>query len=82
MHQTPKVLKVQERARGPLSPCPVWWGSDFTSRRGDQKRRVFCLSVCLSVRHAFEHQTLCARFRDEGVGVQNRFGCHWIGEGL
>ena len=38
MHQTPKVLEVQERARGPLSPCQVWWGSDFTRRRGDQKR--------------------------------------------
>jgi len=23
MHQTPKVLEVQERARGPLSPCQV-----------------------------------------------------------
>jgi len=43
MCQTPKVLEVQERARGPLSPCQVWWGSDFTSKN------VFCLSVCLSV---------------------------------
>jgi len=34
----PKVLKVQEHARGPLSPCQVWWGSDFTRRRGSQKR--------------------------------------------
>ena len=35
----------------------------------------FCLSVCLSlfVRHAFERQSLCARFRHEGVGVQKRF---------
>ena len=31
MRQTPKVLEVQERARGPLSPCQVWWGSDFPS---------------------------------------------------
>ena len=38
MRQTPKVLEVQERARGPLSPCQVWWGSDFTRRRDDQKR--------------------------------------------
>jgi len=34
----------------------------------------FCLSVCLSVRlfvrHAFERQRLCARFRHEGVEVQ------------
>ena len=40
-----------------------------------------CLSVCLSVglfvcfsvRHAFERQSLCARFRHEGDGVQKRF---------
>ena len=32
-----------------------------------------CLSVCLSVRHAFERQRLCARFRHEGVGVQKDF---------
>ena len=29
-----------------------------------------CLFVCLFVRHAFERQSLCARFRHEGVGVQ------------
>jgi len=73
MRQTPNFLEVKERARGPLSPCQVWWGSDFTRRRGGQKRLVFCLSVCLSVRHAFERQSLCARFRHEGVGVQKRF---------
>ena len=32
------VFQVKERARGPLSPCQVWWGSDFTRRRGGQKR--------------------------------------------
>ena len=32
-----------------------------------------CLFVCLYVRLAFERQRLCARFRHEGVGVQNRF---------
>jgi len=41
-----------------------------------------CLSVCLSVCRAFERQGLCTRFRHEGVGVQQRFLCHWIGEGL
>ena len=55
MRQTPNVLEVQERARGPLSPCQVWWGSDITRRRGGQKRGVF-LFVCLSVRHAFKRQ--------------------------
>jgi len=24
--------EVQERARGPLSPCQVWWGLDYTRR--------------------------------------------------
>jgi len=43
----PNVLKAQERARGPLSPCQVWWGSDFTRRRGG--KNVQFLSVCLSV---------------------------------
>ena len=28
-----------------------------------------CLFVSLSVRHAFERQRLCARFRHEGVSV-------------
>jgi len=47
MRQTPKVLEAQERARGRLSPCRVWWGSDCTRRRGGQKRWGFWLSVCL-----------------------------------
>ena len=32
-----------------------------------------CLSVCLFVRRGFERQKLCARFRNEDVGVQKRF---------
>ena len=38
MRQTPNVFKVQERARGPLSPCQLWWGSYFTPHWGGQKR--------------------------------------------
>jgi len=39
MRQTPKVLDVQERARGPLSQCQIWRGSDFTySRVGNGNR--------------------------------------------
>jgi len=50
MRQTPNVLEVQERAQGPLSPCQVWWGWDFTRRRGGQNVEFFvCLSVCLPV---------------------------------
>ena len=33
----------------------------------------FYLSVCLFVRHAFERQSLCARFRHLDVGVQKPF---------
>ena len=44
-----KVFEVQERARGPLSPCHVWWGSDFIRRPGGQKN----VEIFLSVRHAF-----------------------------
>ena len=28
----PTVLEVQGRARGPLSPCLIWWSSDFGGR--------------------------------------------------
>ena len=51
----PTVLEVQERARGPLSPCEVWWGSlSFLS---------VCMSVCfLPVRHAFERQSCAPDF--------------------
>jgi len=77
----PKVLEVQERARRPLSPCQVW---AWTSPAAGAAKNVefFCLSVCLSVRHAFERHSLCARFRHEGIGAQKRFWCRWIGEGL
>jgi len=36
------VLEVQERARGPLSQCQIWWGSYFTYRLGGQKTLSFC----------------------------------------
>ena len=43
----PNVLEVKERARGPLSPCQVWWRSDFIRHRGGEKGRFFCMSVTL-----------------------------------
>jgi len=50
MRQTPKVLQAQERARGPLSPCQVWWGR-ISSAAGVAKNVEFfvCLFVCLFV---------------------------------
>ena len=47
-HQAPTVLEVFERARGPLSPYQIWWGSDFARHRGAKNVDFFCLSVCPS----------------------------------
>jgi len=47
-------------------------GARISPAAGATKTLSF-LFVCLSVRHAFERQSLCARFRHEGVGVQKRF---------
>ena len=44
-----------------ISPPPGW------------PKMLSFLSVCVFVRHNFERQRLCARFRHEGVGVQKRF---------
>jgi len=70
MRQIPRVLDAQERARGPLSPCQVWWGSDFIRRWGSQNVEFLsvCLFVCLSV--TLLNVSLCARFHHEGVGVE------------
>jgi len=45
MRHTPKVFDMQDLTRGPLSPSQVWWGSDFTRRRGGQNVDFF---VCPS----------------------------------
>jgi len=58
---------------------PILMGLGFYPPLGRQKTLSF-LSVCLSVRHAFDHQRLGAQFRHEGVGVHKRFQCRWIGE--
>jgi len=42
-----KVFEMQERARGPLSPCQVWWGSDFTRCRDVPLPGRTCLFVTL-----------------------------------
>jgi len=75
----------------------VWGRSERGRNRAVKTNRLVCLFVCSVgwlefnvplriirdefVRHAFERQRLCARFRHE-VGVQKRFWCRWIGEGL
>ena len=48
--KTPKVLEVQERARGSLSPCQIWWGRILPAAGVAKNVEFFvCLSVCLSV---------------------------------
>jgi len=40
-------------AQFPLSPCQVWWGSDFNRRRGCQKRWVFTGSIAWTARRQY-----------------------------
>jgi len=68
-----KVLQVQERAC-PLSPCRVCWDSDFTRRRGGQKRGVFCLSVCLSdIRRTLNIRVCAPDFAMKALEYKNNF---------
>ena len=84
MRQTTKVFETQERARGPLSPCQVWCGSDFTRRRGGQKRWVFYLSVCLFVTNSMKWGTNSANFVKIAQGTPlwgvyiSHFGQIWV----
>ena len=80
MRQNPKSFRGARTCSRSSITVPSFVGSDFTRRRGGQKRWVFCLVVCLFVcpSRAFERQRLCARFRHEGVGLQKRFSYRWI----
>jgi len=75
MHQTPKSFRGARTCSRSSTTMPSLVGLGFHRRRGGQKvaKTLSFLSVCLSVRHAFERQRLCARFCHEGVGVQKRF---------
>jgi len=70
----PNVLETQERARV-LYHHAKFGGARISPAAGWPKTlSIFvCLSVYLFVGHAFERQSLCARLRHEGVGVQKRF---------
>ena len=46
---TPNVFEVQKRARGPLAPCQVRWGSDSHTAGGTKNVEFFVFFVCLSV---------------------------------
>ena len=77
MRQTPKVLEVSYKdVLEVLYHHAKFGGCRISPAAGAAKIVEFlsvCLSVYLSVRHAFERQRLCARFRHEVVGVQKRF---------
>jgi len=77
IRQTPKSFRGARTCSRSSITMPSLVGLGFHPPPGGQKR----FFVCLSVRHAFERQRLCARFRHEGVGVQKRFWYCWI-EGL
>ena len=75
MRQTTKRFPGERTCSRSSITMPSLVGLGFHPPPGWPKTLSFflsvCLSVCLSVRHAFERQRLCARFRHEGVGVQN-----------
>jgi len=73
MRQTPKLFEVQERARGPLSQCQVWWGTDFTRRWAAKNVESVCLSVCLFVRHACKRHTPFTRYNRLSNRLYNGF---------
>jgi len=75
MCQTPKSFRGARTCLRFSITMPSLVGLGFHPPPGQPKTLNF-LFVCLSVRHA------CARFRHKGVGVQKRFWCRWIGEGL
>jgi len=71
MRQTSKVLEV--KARVEVLYHHAKFGGARISPAAKAAKNVECfLFVCLSVRHAFERQRLCALFRHEDVGVQKR----------
>jgi len=72
MRQTPKSFRGARTCSRSSITLPSLVALGFHPPPGWSKTLSF-LSVCLSVRHAFERQRLCARFCHEGVGVQKRF---------
>jgi len=70
MHQTLKSFRgVRTCSRSSIT-LPSLVGLGFQPPPGRPKTLSFlstCLFVCLFVRHAFEGQILCVRFRHDGV---------------
>jgi len=73
MRHTPKSFRGVRTCSKVLYHHAKFGGAPISPAARVAKNVEFFLSVCLSVRHAFERPSLCARFRHEGVRVQKRF---------
>jgi len=83
MRRTAKSFRGARTCSRSSTTVPSLVGLGFHPPPGRPKTlSLFCPFVCLFVRHAFERQRLCARFREDSVGIQKRFWYHWIGECL
>ena len=73
MCQTPKSFRGARTCSRSSITLPSLVGLLFQPPTGRPKTLSFCLFVCRFVRHAFERQRFCTRFRHEGVGEETRF---------
>ena len=80
--QRPQVVKL---CIGPFRSARTCLRSSITMpslvalRFQQPPGRPKTLFFCLFVRHAFERQSMCARFRHEGIRVQKWFWYRWLG---
>jgi len=74
MRQTPKSFRAARTCSRSSITVPSLVGLGFHPPPGQPKTLSF-LFVCFSVRHAFERQRLCARFRHEGVNDFDALVC-------
>jgi len=72
VQRTPKSFRGARTLSRFSITVPSLVGLGFYLPSGGQ-RRCFLSVNCLFVRHASKRQSLCARFRHEGVGLQKRF---------
>ena len=83
MRRTPKSFRGARTCSRSSIIMPSLLGLGLHPAPGQPKTLSFLsvgLSVCLSIRHAVERQSLCARFGHECTGVQKRFSYRCIGE--
>ena len=74
----PQTLSRYKNVLEVLCRHAKFGGARISPAAGAAQNVEFCLFVCLSVRHAYQFQRLCNRFRHEGIGVQKRLWYRWI----